>query len=68
MKFDHRHYVPILKGKRAEFPALGALESKQALTPLIEAVPSFVKVIIPNIIVGNVAQLPRRSCYAGYIQ
>jgi Beta protein len=48
MKFDHRHYVPILKGKRAEFPALGALKSKKKLTPLIEAVPS-----------GSAEQVPR---------
>jgi hypothetical protein len=38
--FTYKHYVPILKGKRAEFPALGALESKDHLTPLMEAVPS----------------------------
>jgi Beta protein len=37
--FDYKHYVPILKGKRAEFPALGALKSTQNLTPLFEAVP-----------------------------
>lgn len=38
--FNHKHYVPILKGKRAEFPALGALKSNKLITPLIEAVPS----------------------------
>lgn len=38
--FRHRHYVPVLKGKRAEFPALGALKSKNGITPLIESVPS----------------------------
>jgi Beta protein len=38
--FTHRHYVPVLKGKRAEFPALGDLRSKADITPLIEAVPS----------------------------
>jgi hypothetical protein len=38
--FDYRHYVPILKGKRAEFPALGALKSSKLITPLLEAVPS----------------------------
>lgn len=38
--FGHKHYVPILKGKRAEPRALGALHSKEHLTPLIEAVPS----------------------------
>lgn len=40
MTFDHKHYVPILKGKRAEFPALGSLKSKEGITPLIEVVPS----------------------------
>jgi hypothetical protein len=38
--FDSKHYVPVLKGKRAEFPALGSLKSKTGITPLIEAVPS----------------------------
>jgi hypothetical protein len=42
MSFDHSRYVPILKGKRAEFFALGFLKSKAGLTPLIEAVPSSV--------------------------
>ncbi len=38
--FDHRHYVPILKGKGGEFAALGWLSSAIAsgLTPLIEFV------------------------------
>lgn len=49
MTFDHKHYVPILKGKRAEFPALGSLKSKEQITPLIEAVPS-----------GGPEQTPRR--------
>lgn len=40
MSFDYRHYVPILKGKRAEFPALGVLKSNKLVTPLMEAVPS----------------------------
>ena len=38
--FKHKHYVPVLKGKRAEFPALAALRSKTRITPLFEAVPS----------------------------
>lgn len=38
--FGHKHYVPVLKGKRAEFPALGNLHSKAAITPLLEPVPS----------------------------
>jgi hypothetical protein len=38
---DHRHYVPILKGKTAEFWALQHLkpESRPLVTPLIEVVP-----------------------------
>ena len=40
MAFDHKHYVPILKGKRAEFSALGLLKSADGITPLIEVVPS----------------------------
>jgi hypothetical protein len=38
MAFDHRHYVPILKGKKGEFDALAWLDdaTKDALTPLIE--------------------------------
>jgi hypothetical protein len=40
MEFDHKHYVPILKGKRAEFAALGTLQSAGAISPLFEAVPS----------------------------
>ncbi len=38
--FDHKHYVPILKGKRAEFPAVGKLKSHKHITPMFEAVPS----------------------------
>ena len=39
--FDHAHYVPILKGKRAEYDSLRELspETKAALTPLIEIPP-----------------------------
>jgi|GEM_PF-2275161 len=37
--FGHKHYVPILKGKRGEFNALGSLKQKSGLTPLIELVP-----------------------------
>ena len=40
MPFDHKHYVPILKGKRAEFPSLGSLKSTDGITPLMEAIPS----------------------------
>ncbi len=38
--FDHRHYVPVLKGKRAEFPALQTVQSHDSITPLFEAVPT----------------------------
>jgi len=48
MAFDYKHYVPVLKGKRAEFPSLGALKSKTDLTPLIEAVPSVSVTEIPK--------------------
>jgi len=36
--FDHRHYVPILKGKMGEYTALAELHDaeKEGLTPLIE--------------------------------
>src|ERR1700677_4632771 len=40
MPFNYKHYVPILKGKRAEFCTLGSLKSNRNITPLIEAVPS----------------------------
>ena len=33
--FSHKHYVPVLKGKRAEFPALSALHSQAGITPLM---------------------------------
>src|SRR5271156_6292262 len=58
--FDHRHYVPILKGKRAEFPALGLLNSKTRITPLMEAVPSKPATQIPQ---GMAAQWPIDSPY-----
>jgi len=39
--FDHKHYVPILKGKGGEFWALSKLKaaSKLLVTPVIELVP-----------------------------
>ncbi|MBN1837878.1 MAG: beta family protein [Spirochaetales bacterium] len=39
--FDHRHYVPILKGKAGEYRALARLmpEVRNGLTPLIEIPP-----------------------------
>ena len=39
LAFDHNFYVPILKGKRGEFPALAAVKQKQMVRPLLEAVP-----------------------------
>jgi hypothetical protein len=46
--FSHKHYVPVLKGKRAEFPAVGSLKSKANVTPLFEAVPSSAPEEIPR--------------------
>src|SRR5262245_3612211 len=46
--FDHKHYVPFLKGKRAEFPAIGRLGSKDGVTPLFEAVPSLPADFVPS--------------------
>jgi len=39
--FDHKHYVPILRWKRAEWVALGeiATEDRQHMTPLLELTP-----------------------------
>jgi hypothetical protein len=53
MEFKHKHYVPILKGKRAEFPALGSLKSKSRITPLIEAVPSQDATSVPRRMSSN---------------
>jgi hypothetical protein len=44
----YKHYVAVLKGKRAEFPALGALKDKANITPLIEAIPSATDKDIPR--------------------
>lgn len=46
--FGHKHYVPVLKGKRAEFPALQNLHSKDGVTPLLEAVPTLAVDYIPK--------------------
>jgi hypothetical protein len=46
--FGHKHYVPVLKGKRAEFPALASVKNKAAISPLFEAVPSASKEEIPR--------------------
>jgi hypothetical protein len=39
--FDHKHYVPILKGRDGEYGALGTLADKfrQRMTPLVEVPP-----------------------------
>jgi Beta protein len=39
--FDHKHYVPILRWKRAEWVALGklTLEDRRSITPLVEPTP-----------------------------
>jgi len=46
--FTQRHYVPILKGKRAEFPAVGKLKEHGHITPLFEAVPNRAATQIPK--------------------
>lgn len=40
MRLDHASYVPVLKGKRAEFPALKEIRNKDGVCPLVEGVPS----------------------------
>lgn len=39
--FDHRHYVPVLKGKPGEFQALASLDPviAERITPFIEVIP-----------------------------
>jgi hypothetical protein len=44
----HKHYVPILKGKRAEFPAVAQLKSTANITPLFEAIPSQAADVVPR--------------------
>lgn len=46
--FGYKHYVPVLKGKRAEFPALQNLHSRDHVTPLLEAVPTAPADFIPQ--------------------
>src|SRR5580704_5043236 len=45
VRFDYRHYVPILRQKEAEMEALSELlpGDKEHLTPLIEVTPRLVK-------------------------
>ena len=42
LAFDHKHYVPVLRWKRAERVALRELmpQTQRPVTPLIELVPS----------------------------
>jgi hypothetical protein len=46
--FGHKHYVPILKGKRAEFPATAHLENRANVTPLFESIPSKAPDVVPT--------------------
>lgn len=56
-KFDHLHYVPILRYKPAEMQALRYLlsEDKQRMTPLLE--------LLPNIIVPKNIKDPRENLF-----
>lgn len=38
MTFDHKHYVPILKGKKGELAALAKAEHIREFTPLVEVI------------------------------
>src|SRR5690242_17483001 len=53
--FKHKHYVPILKGKRAEFPALRDLKNTKSVTPLIETIPT-----------GDVDAVPKQMEASGW--
>ncbi|MDP1798087.1 MAG: beta family protein, partial [Planctomycetaceae bacterium] len=44
----HKHYVPVLKGKRGEFPAIQHITNKAGVTPLIEHVPTQVADFVPS--------------------
>jgi hypothetical protein len=46
--FKYKHYVPVLKGKRAEFGVLSGLPDQQRLTPLFEAIPSQPSSTVPK--------------------
>jgi Beta protein len=46
--FKHDHYVPVLKGKRAEFPSLEHMSSLDDFTPLFEAVPGSAAHTVPR--------------------
>jgi hypothetical protein len=45
--FNHKHYVPVLKGKPAEFQAVTQLKTVASITPLFEAIPSKPANLIP---------------------
>lgn len=59
MPFDHKHYVPILKGKRAEFNSLDSLKSKDGITPLLESIPSVSADSVPC----GMAKWPKGQAY-----
>lgn len=48
MNDKYRVYTPVLKGKRAEFPALEELKSRKFIYPLFEAVPTQIPDFIPK--------------------
>lgn len=53
LTFGYKHYVPILKGKRAEFYALGSLKIRDNITPLLEAIPTATPMTIPESMSGQ---------------
>jgi hypothetical protein len=60
--FDHKHYVPILKGRQGEYGALESLNRtvKSGLTPLIEIPPiqwNFVQRVPAKTIDGHLAKV-----------
>jgi len=46
--FDYKHYVPVLKGKRAEFPVIQEYKSRDGITPIFEAVPTLAPDYVPR--------------------
>jgi hypothetical protein len=60
--FDHKHYVPILKGRQGEYGALETLNRtiKSGLTPLIEIPPipwNFAQGVLGKSIDGHLAKV-----------
>jgi hypothetical protein len=60
--FNYKHYIPVLKGKRAEFPAIGTLKSRAGVTPLFEAVPSADPEEVPRRM-SSTANWPQKTPY-----